>query len=177
MNEAVKKHEYDNEPLDEIVADVEEAVKEEQILYGSFIAPQPVPTVTQSDILAALNRNEDGDAALYRSLHKTMFCFDHSIGAWFKWNGIYWEEDKIGDSISSSHAVIEKYLEEAARQASLKIASLAALNDSAMKKADALEKALIKRVHDLQTLKRKKDMLILAAQGGGLTGYQRQRVG
>lgn len=170
MNEAVKKDDFDDTYLDAITAEVDGQVEEEQVIYGQF-NPSPInPVISQADILDALNSNEDGDARLFIALHRDTFCYDRSIDQWFKWKGHYWEEDKLGDAMAALDAVIEQYLDEAGRQAAARLAAAKNQKKDDEKKAEVLEKELTKRIHDLQTLYRKKNVLILSIQGSGSLG-------
>lgn len=158
---------------------VEVAYEEEQKLF-----PAPVKLITASvaapialavgpssqDILDALQDNEDGDARLFVTLNRGKLCFDHSTGQWFRFPGNYWEEDASGNVYSSLEGVIQKYLEEAQRQAQARQAAVASQKTAAAQKAKELEDDLLKRVFNLQTVYRKKNILFLAAQGSSSLG-------
>ena len=71
---------------------------------------------SSSEVLKALNSNEDGDAWLYIELHRGLFVFDHAAGCWFVWAGHYWKEDVLGEALQAVQAVVEVYGHEFLRQ-------------------------------------------------------------
>jgi putative DNA primase/helicase len=130
---------------------------------------------SSKEIIKALNSNEDGDAWLYIQIHKDGFCYDHSNKTWFKWDGNYWKEDQINDSLAAIDGVVEVHLKEASNQANLKLQAIRSQNESIAKKAETIEKEILARIRQLQSLKRKKNILVLAAAGIdslGITGDQ-----
>ena len=69
---------------DEIAAQVEKRVLEEEKIYGAGVARiARVKGVTSEDILSALDKNEDGDAWLFIQLHRNQYCHDRSMGLWY----------------------------------------------------------------------------------------------
>lgn len=64
------------------------------------------------DVIDALYRNQDGDAALYVEIHRGLFCFDTAAGSWYKWAGHYWQEDVLNDALLHIDAVVEVYGQE-----------------------------------------------------------------
>jgi len=150
---------------------VKAAVKREKEKYEELL--KDPNTFSSPDILAALNANEDGDAVLYINLHRNKFRYDHSVGKWFKWAGNYWEEDRIGDALSSVECVIEEYSKEASNQAAAKINATTAQKETDAGKAEKLEKKLLSRIQNLHSVHRKRNVLLLAAAGSdslGITG-------
>ena len=77
--------------------------------------------ISRKDILTALNRNEDGDATLFRDLYEKKFVYDHSGNRWYKWAGHHWEEDVIDNVTAAVEGVIQLYSEEADRQSEERI--------------------------------------------------------
>lgn len=152
--------------IDEITKQVEEKIQKEEILYSTNQSISSF-SLTSKDIKTALKRNEDGDAELFISLHKDKFCYDHSLGKWFKWGGHFWQEDIIGDVFTGIESVIEMYSQEAKRQSSLRLNAARTQDAAKEKDAKQLEDKLLKRVHDLQTVYRKKHVLYLASKGLG----------
>jgi len=153
---------------------VDEAYEDEEKLYPApvtLITPSPsaLPSLatgpSSQDILDALRDNEDGDAELFVFLNRGILCFDHSIQKWFRWAGNYWKEDGSGDVYPALDPVIKKYLEEAQRQAQARQNAALTNNAVAANKAKALEDDLLRRVFNLQTVYRKRNILFLAAQG------------
>jgi putative DNA primase/helicase len=179
VNYASKTEEYSNnesdKELQEILSEVEEIVTDEEEAYGSTDMVPANPGLTSADILHALKSNEDGDAWLLRGLKKNEFCYDHRLGQWFRWEGHFWKEDDVGEVWAALDCVIEKYIEEAARQAQARHSSIIDMNKDHEKKADALEKEILKRINNLQTRYRKQNILNLAALGKsslGITGKE-----
>ena len=126
--------------------------------------------VDSKKIFESLNRNEDGDATLYIELFKNRFCFDHSSGTWFEFEGNYWVEDGIDQASASIDGVVNLYSGEAKKQADQRIkAEMTKLSDQAKKHAST-ESALLKRIRLLQTTARKKNVLIGARTGRGSLG-------
>jgi len=175
MEQQINKDTYDDAELDDIASQVNQIVEQEEKIYliptsttQSGIAP--------SIILECLNSNEDGDARLFIELHKNRFCFDHSIERWFKWRGHYWKEDLVGEVYSGFDAIIAQYAKETTRQCDLRIA--AAKINQGKDEPGKVEKKLLDRIRDLQTLYRKKNVLILASRGThalGITGNEWDR--
>ena len=66
--------------------------------------------------------------------------------------------------------MIDKYLEESARQAKLKREAVSTSNDTAKRTAESLERDLLNRVKSLQSLSRKENILTLSAFGGESLG-------
>lgn len=167
MEQTIKRieDEFDDPELDEIERQVQEAVEQEKknitaaslVRHKSFLSP--------AEILNCLNSNEDGDANLFIQLHRNRFCYDHSIGKWFKWHGHYWKEDIIGEVVTGIDAVIDEYMKEASRQAAEKLKAVRNGKKNDEDVAKELEKRLISRIHDLQTLYRKRQILTLVSQG------------
>lgn len=179
VNYASKTEEYSNnesyKELQEILSEVEEIVTVEEEAYGTTDMVPPNPELTSADILHALKSNEDGDAWLFIGLQKNKLCYDHRLGQWFRWEGHFWNEDDVGEVWAALDCVIEKYIEEAARQAQARHSAIIDMNKDDEKKADALEKELLKRITNLQTRYRKQNILNLAALGKnslGITGKE-----
>jgi len=152
---------------------VEAQVEQERQIYESEFNEKPL--LSSQEILDALKANEDGDAALYILSHKNQFCFDHKIQAWFKWNGNFWQEDVVHDSLVGVEKLVDYYADEAANQAAIRSQAAKSQDESAVKKAETLEKELITRIRMLQTLNRKKNILVLASSGSnslGISGDQ-----
>lgn len=158
--------------LVEILDDAEEIIAHEESLHGS-VTPDPNKTgLSSADILHALKSNEDGDAWIFVGLQKDKFSFDHSLNKWFEWNGHYWMEDVLKHVWTAQDCIIEKYLEEASLQAQAKHVAVVNGNSDGVKKAEALEKELLKRITNLQTLYRKRNILDLASKGKGSLGIK-----
>ena len=157
----------------ELQKQVEAKVAEERELYHT--EENINCGLSSQDILDALNANEDGDAWLFIQLNKDRFCYDHKRGLWHVWQKNYWIEDEVDNALAAVESVVDVYADEASKQAQAKIdATKKGDNDSAGK-AEHIEKELLRRIHALQTLRRKKNVLILAASGNnslGISGGQ-----
>jgi hypothetical protein len=64
------------------------------------------------NVIDALYRNQDGDAALYVEMHRGLFCFDTAAGSWYKWAGHFWKEDFLNDALRQLDTVVELYGQE-----------------------------------------------------------------
>lgn len=120
---------------------------------------------TSEVILHALDSNEDGDSWLYRELYLTSLCYDHAAKRWYQWAGHYWQEDLIDQATANIQAVIEIYGEEAHRQALQRIQAEKNGQPDTGNQHKQKEDALLKRIRDLQTARRKASVLNLAKVG------------
>jgi putative DNA primase/helicase len=152
----------------DIQKQVEEKVRQEQEKYED-IEPQ-VSNLSSQEILKGLKNNEDGDAWLFRQLKKDRLCFDHGKRLWHVWSGNYWVEDDVDNALAEVEAVVDAYAAEANRQAKLKIENTRNGNQDTAKQAESQEKELLARISLLQTVRRKKNVLILASSGEGSLG-------
>ena len=120
-------------------------------------------TVSSDRIIECLGRNQLGDSELFQMLNKDKFIFDHSAGRWMQWQGHYWSEDKIEAAEEAVRGVAGIYEAEMWRVSRRANDAISAGNRDA--KAEALEKALRKRINDLRCRSRVADVLLLARQG------------
>jgi putative DNA primase/helicase len=146
-----------------IAQEVEALTQKELEQYGNAgsVVP-PLPAI--NDILTALKSNEDGDAWLLINLQKNRFCFDHSLGKWFKWMGHYWEEDTIDKVYAAIDDVVDQYSKEYDQQSWLRKKAILQQNPDDANQAAVLQKNILKRIYELQGLHRKKNILHLAAR-------------
>ena len=156
---------FDDPEIDDIDGQVQEAVEQEKKTLVSASMLKHKSILSPAETLNCLNSNEDGDANMFIRLHRDRFCYDHSIGKWFKWHGHYWKEDIIGEVVTGIDAVIDEYMKEASRQAAEKLKAVRNVKKNDEDLAKELEKKLISRIHDLQTLYRKRQILTLVSQG------------
>lgn len=154
----------DEEELKKIIDDVEQVIKKEEQSHVISITDQ-ADNSTSSSILDALKGNEDGDARLFIELNQGKYLYYHSIDKWFVWTGNYWEVDDMGKIYDGFGSVIQKYVEEAGRQAIAKIEAIKNQNDTEKNRAAKLEHDLLKRLHDIQTRGRKQNILKQVADG------------
>lgn len=152
-----------------IVQEVEAIIQKENKQYDNTVTGASSVSAT-NDILKALKNNEDGDAWLLVNLQRNKFCFDHSLGKWFRWCGHYWEEDTIDHVYSALDEVVDEYSKEYDRQSWIRKKAAVQQNKDEERKASELQKELLKRIYDLQGVRRKKDILFLAARGENSLG-------
>jgi len=170
MEAIIKTDKINDTNLDKISEQVEAVICEEEKNFGVVASPVTHSSIISKDIIEALNDNEVGDAWLFVNLLRNQFCYDHSCGQWFIWDGHYWRQDFIGDVYVAIDAVVNKYSEEAERQAWARINAAKKQNMDAGKRAELLEKELLKRVRDLQALYRQHNVLTISAKGIGSLG-------
>ena len=163
MEDLINDTTINNPASEELAQKVEAIIQKEQEQYGNAgnIAPS---TPAINDTLTALRNNEDGDTWLLINQQKNLFCFDHSLGKWFRWNGHFWQEDTIDQVYSTIDEVVNQYSKEYDRQSWIRKKAVLQHNADDAKKAADLQKELLKRMFELQGLRRKKDILYLAAR-------------
>ncbi len=148
--------------------EVNAEIRRESDKYG------PVDGMSRVEsIRSYLDKNEDGDAMLFMALFKNRFCYDHIAGKWYCWNSMYWEEDKGRQALSSVAEITATYMEGIDLISVNRLKALHDGNDKAADEHDKTIKKLYKRVQLIQTLKRKQNILTLAASGKdslGITG-------
>jgi putative DNA primase/helicase len=135
------------------------------------LAVQPV--LHPESVLGALRDSERGDSKLFISLYCNRFCYDHSLGVWFSWNGFHWEEDGTNEVLAAVDKVAEAFGREADRQTAVQRKALNDGDRRGASDAEDLEKILRDRKSRLQTLQRRRNVLILASSGAdslGITG-------
>ncbi len=125
--------------------------------------PFPVK-INPQYILRSLGRNQIGDAELYRALHRGIYIYDHSAGQWYFWKGHYWAPDKVESAIAAVQKVSRLYGIELER-ISWRANSALSRGEAPDKKAELLEKALRRRLNELQSRSRVMDVLTLARAG------------
>lgn len=141
---------------------VEKLDAERQLFAPPQVKTSPVVT---DDIYQALNSNQDGDARLYIQLHGDHFRFDHAAGRWYEWGGHFWVEDQVDEALAAIEGVIELYAKEAEQWAIRKLNAARASNGDEQTRAAKIESEYLKRLGELQNLKRKTAVLRLAATG------------
>jgi len=146
---------------------VQAVVKKEKQRYDTKVVSFNKPTsgISSKDILAALKGNEDGDCWLLVNLQRNKFCYDHSASQWYRWDRNYWEKDRIEEVLASIDSVVNVYAAEAARQSHARINATKNGDETGASKAEKFERELLTRIHNIQSLHRKKNILRLAAAG------------
>ncbi len=119
-------------------------------------------------VLKCLSRNQIGDAELFQAIHRGKLLYDHAAGAWFRWVGHFWEQDKTESYITAVQAVCKVYESELMRM-SWRANGARAKGEPPDKKSEGLEKALRARLTALQCKQRIMDVLTLARAGDELS--------
>ena len=163
---------------DEIRAECERKAAAERLLFcpedepGAPNEPDTVPDEPGAPgaggrfpsqfVLKCLSENQEGDAKLFRAIHRGRFLYDHSARAWFWWSGNYWETDRVELVVADLQAVCNVYETELQRISWQ-------LNQAKTKEETehlkSIEKALRKRKFDLQGESRITAVLKLARTG------------
>ena len=143
--------------------------------------PPPDGVIPPKTILAALNGNEDGDAALFIRLNKGKRLYDLYADpnfAWYYWNDHYWRQDIKKEAIRATTEVVALYESQLQRElwemAKIESGGCELSNsekENKLKKLRKIIKELNARTTSLQTLKRKKSVCNLAATGVESLGY------
>lgn len=135
-------------------------------------------SITGDEILAYLEKNEVGDAQLFIRLFRDKYIFDRNAGEWFIWTGHTWEKDRRGQAMEDLDEVVRIYELELRRQ---RIQRMQDAREGRKENGDGVLKELERRIRALRSLKRKKNVLELAADGLkslGITGREwDQRIG
>jgi len=98
-------------------------------------------------------KNELGDAILYAELFRGRFLYCKNKKAWFEWNGNYWQQDIMDNSLASVEQVALLYLSEYKKFASDIAAKVAAGADPSSKEVTSLQSkadATLRRVSGLR---------------------------
>ncbi len=136
------------------------------IVEGQFREADPArDTIDETGVLDALHRNEDGDAELFITQNRDRLRYDHQAGRWYIFHEHHWTLDRLDEATASVRGVVDVYADEAQRQAWLKLKAERAGDSQTAKRHTALEKQLLKRVRELHTAYRKKNVLILSRAG------------
>ena len=122
-------------------------------------------------VLKALEDNEVGDGRLFKEHYRDKFCYDHSEGQWYRFNGNFWEEDIVNEAFAAVDKVVELYEQEVQRQVKIRIKAVKSKNTAKAQNAEAKEKELLNRMKFLQTENR--SMHVLAFAAAGLDGLGR----
>ena len=133
----------------------------------------PLPLALQlsvPELQEILRRGDDGDAELYTRLFKDRYRFDHAVQRWYRFNGHTWEIDRTNQTLADVEMIIQPYLQEAARQSTLRQAAIAAGQTSESHKPGRLEKELLDRIRKLHHVDVKQRILKLAAAGSESLG-------
>ncbi len=166
---------------DEIQRLVEEEIECERQLYEVPDEPAPGPAVTngrrftENELTQCLEDGPDGDAWLFAEIHRGRFIFDHSENQWFEFVGHSWRPDILREHVTAIDAVIDVYAQEAARMGWLRSKAEQKGEKEKAKAFAAREGAFLKRVAELHSLRRKKEVLELASAGAsglGISGRE-----
>ena len=150
-----------------------EIIKNDMTSFGENDTPKD--RVSRKDIFISLNRNEDGDAELFRMIHEGQLIYDHSAGHWYCWNGQHWEEDLIDQAVRNVEKIVDLYSEEADRQAEERINAERSGNKDKASLCRQAENDLLRRIRSLQGRLRKMNVIFLSVCGDrslGITGQE-----
>ncbi len=154
MNEAQALHALlDNDTIENILPLVKKQVVEE------------APKFTSEEILDALGKNEDGDAAIYIKLNRGRFVYDAASGRWYKWKGHYWELDHVNEALEAVGQVANTYGVENKHQLKLRMNAAANNNKEEEKIHEGIMDELMKRAKVLRSVRRKENVLKLSHTG------------
>jgi putative DNA primase/helicase len=172
------------DPIAKLAREVDELVDTERLRYAPNTPDAAEDTgktaegLSSEVILDALQKNEDGDAALYVELNRGHFVYDHAAAQWFVFAGHYWQPDLTEQALSGVADVVSLYMKEMKRQAWKRAKAEKDGQSKAADTAKALEDQLARRIRDLQTVRRKQAILQLARAGDnslGITGDEWDR--
>ena len=162
----------DLEKTTKIQTQIHERVKQEKQAYCNPGNPR---NFTSQEIMTALDQNEDGDACLMIKLFRESLCFDHSEKSFFRFNGNFWEEDRVNQALREIDRVVTLYAREVQNQAQTRTTAAQNQNNPQEQAARKREAQLLDRIRSLQTLQRKNQILKLAVAGKnslGITGLE-----
>jgi len=154
---------FDMDAVARMTEAVMETVKREDNLYRK--ANVIIEGIESADILKALKMNEAGDAWILKTLCKYKLCLDHASNQWYLWNGNHWEEDRKKEYIQAIEYLVDENGKEVQRQARIRIQAIKDKNQDKADEAEKLEKDLLKRIHALHSLHRRKNVMFLASSG------------
>lgn len=137
------------------------------------------PCVFESgEILQAIKDNEHGDAALLKKALKDRFCFDIRRKVFYRFDGGHWQKDLEDETAAFAHSVLHgAYTQESQRQgATIAKNGESAENEAstpeiaekikgARNRAKKTQEALESRLARINTLRRIKSIVTLAATG------------
>jgi putative DNA primase/helicase len=122
------------------------------------------------EILRALQRDEDGDAWLFTELYRGRLAYDHAAGRWYEWGRHHWKEDLTNRALAAVESLITTFARKADDQALLRVQAEQRGQKEEASRFKNREDALLKRIRALQTVKRKNNILKLAAADWGFVG-------
>jgi putative DNA primase/helicase len=168
---------------EDIATKVHEQEEKERLKFASepqfMQAGSPgAETPTSEQTLDALSRNQDGDAELFIKVHRRRLVYDHASELWYVFAGNCWREDRIGEALQAVGTVADIYSEEVRRQSWLQLKAAQDSEGKPNPQQAKVIKELLKRVHALQSLKWKNDILVLSRSGQdtlGITGQEWDR--
>ena len=149
------------------IQEIDNKVEQERRTY----APEPEEnmagqTAFSSDrILEALKRNEDGDAELFVELNRGRLVYDAASGRWYVFQEHYWKIDALNEAMRAIDEVVEVYVLEAKRQGWQRLQAQKDGKNDETEKIKSIVEDLHKRIKDLLTVRRKKNVLELARTG------------
>ncbi len=139
---------------------LEPELRAERCGVGGEDKQPEIKDIPDDKIRKFLFQNQAGDASLFRELFVGKYLYDHADAIWFRWCGHYYEPDRTQAVINDFSAVVRayaKYLTKVSAQV-----NEAAQSGQKNPGAENLERALRKRVEQLQTFRRVLDVLNFA---------------
>ena len=134
---------------------------------------------TENEVVKAINDNEVGDAYMFRTLFKNRLCYDHTAKEWYLFNGHYWVLDYLEDCVSAMDLVVKIYARVAGELAkSSENLSANAKDSEVRKRVNKMEQKrrnILQRMFNLNTKRRRGNVLELAAAGSnslGISGWE-----
>lgn len=110
---------------------------------------KPVEAHAENEPAILLGRhelNDIGNANRFVRMWRNEMRYDHSVSAWYVWNGVYWEEDKIGLCLERAKKIAHRIYIEAGEEGL----------------PDDIRKALVKHASSSHGAERLKAMVSLA---------------
>jgi len=162
-----------NDQISKIQDQVNEKIEKEKTEYN--ITKLQPDLIASTDILTALNNDEDGDAELFICVNKNKLIYDHNSGYWYVWKNERWQLDKINQNLVSFDGVIDIYFQEIESQNTQQIQAVKDGNSDAEKKTERIKRELLNRIKKLRKVNRKTNILKLASSGEnslGITGEE-----
>lgn len=131
---------------------------------------------SSAEVLHALDNNESGDASLLKKAMRGLFCFDIRRKLFYRFEDGYWKKDLEEEYLERARGILQAaYLQEEKRQSVLAFKDnspeeesspeLALKAKAARDRAKSLLMALKQRRSQANTLRRLRNIMVLAATG------------
>lgn len=140
---------------------------EELIIKYGLSIEEDKGEISREEVNKALQRNQDGDADLFKRLNGERFCYDTATEKWFVWMDHFWEEDILKTSLGAVESITPYYhrvIEDKQRQIDAE-QSKEDPDTEAIKTLRKQAESIRNRISMLHSRKRKEDVLFLSAIG------------